>query len=312
LKILLTGIAGFVGRHLALSLRDLGHEVCGTDLPGQIPVPGFEVKELDLSREDPSPMLREIRPDAVVHLAAQSSPARSLKDPRATFESNVTGTHRLLEAMRESCPDTRLLFVGSADVYGSSDSAHSEDDPLEPGNPYGASKAAGEMLVLQYARTWSLPWFATRSFPHSGPGQSTDFVLPAFAKQIAEAEAGLREPRILVGNLQARRDWLDLRDVLCAYELLLEKGQPGEVYNVCSGQAHSVREALDYFVSRSKLPLEIVEDPSRLRPVDLPLLLGDYSRLQEATGWTPQFSFSEMLERVLSYWKEHAVKEKTK
>ena len=304
MRILLTGVAGFVGRHLAARLLAAGHKLRGLDLPGGVHPEGVEPLDWDLAGgEGLAAELAGWRPDAVVHLAAQSAPKLALADPVATFHANVTGTLRLLEALREGAPGARLLFAGSSEVYAVSDRPHREEDPLAPANPYGSSKAAGEILVLQYARTWKIPGIVARSFPHTGAGQQPNFALPAFARQVARVEAGLQEPVIRVGNLDARRDWLDVRDVTAAYELLLEKGEPGEVYNVCSGRDHGVGEALDYLVAACKRDLRVEVDPELLRPLDLPRLSGDSGKLRAATGWVPRIEFEPMLDDLLADWR---------
>lgn len=317
MRVLVTGVTGFVGRHLAPRLMESGHELLGIDLSrdGELPLgPGgrpVTVRALDLAGgEGLADLVEDFAPGAVVHLAAQSAPGLSLLDPVATFRANATATLRLLEALRRAAPAARLLLVSSAEVYGLvGEDPVDEARPMRPANPYGASKAAAELLAGQYARTWDLPVVVTRGFPHAGPGQRPRFALPAFARQIARVEAGLQEPVIRVGNLAARRDYTDVADVAEAYALLLERGEPGGTYNVCSGSVHGIREALEGLLALSDRRIEIVTDPSLLRPLDQPVLRGRPDKLKQATGWTPRFSFAETLSRVMEDWRRRVSEE---
>jgi len=304
LRVLITGISGFVGRVLARRLDAAGLEVWGLDRSLEGAPEGLHSVEWDLSTgEGLARLLAQLRPDAVAHLAGQSSPARAQADPPETFRINVGGSVHLVEAMRAACPRATLLLVSSSEVYGDSDLPHREGEVLAPSSPYGASKAAAELWALQAWRSWGLPVRVARSFPHSGPGQRPDFALPAFARQIARAEAGLQEPVLRVGNLEARRDWLDVEDVAEAYLRLLDRAPAGEIYNVCSGRDRAVGEALDYLVGRSRRPLNVATDPGLLRPVDLPRLAGDNAKLRAATGWAPSRSFESMLDGLLEHWR---------
>jgi len=312
LRILLTGAAGFVGRHLSARLLAAGHEITGLDLPGAPAPAGVLPLEWDLAEgEGLAERLAELKPEAVLHLAAQSAPRIGIADPLGTFHVNVTGTLRLLEALREGAPEARLLFASSSEVYAAGERPHREEDALGPANPYGSSKAAGEILVLQYARSEGLDAVVSRGFPHSGPGQRPDFALPAFARQIARVEADLQEPVIRVGNLEARRDWLDVRDVVAAYEALLEKGSSGEIYNVCSGEDHGVGEALDYLVAAGRREIRVETDPALLRPLDLPRHQGDAGKLRAATGWEPSIGFEAMLDDLLADWRRRILEEES-
>jgi len=317
MRVLVTGITGFVGRHLAPRLMESGHELLGIDLsrdgelplgPAGRPVP---VRAVDLAGgAGLADLVGDFAPGAVVHLAAQSAPGLSLVDPAGTFRANLTATLMLLEALRHAAPSARLLFASSAEVYGQAgEEALDESLPMRPTNPYGASKAAAELLVGQYARTWELPAVVTRGFPHAGPGQRPRFALPAFARQIARIEADLQEPVIRVGNLDARRDFTDVADVVEAYARLLESGEPGEAYNVCSGSARSIREGLEGLLALSGREIEIVTDPSLLRPLDQPVLRGRPDKLKRATGWAPRFSFAETLSRVMEDWRRRVSEE---
>ncbi len=310
MRTLVTGIQGFVGRHLAPALLSRGDELLGLDLADG-PAAGFTFVPLDLA--DSEALARQVagfQPQRVVHLAGQSAPGRSLKEPAATLQANVLGTLSLLEAMRAEAPQARLLFISSSEVYGDcGEDQISEVQTHRPANPYGVSKAAGELLVAQYGRCYGLDAVVARSFPHTGPGQAPCFALPAFARQVARIEAGLQEPRLRVGNLEARRDILDVEDVVAAYLLLLERGSSGEAYNVCSGEAHSIREGLEVFLDLSDGEITVDIDPELLRPLDQPVLYGRPDKLKTATGWMPGRPYRETLERVLADWRRRAREE---
>jgi len=310
LRVLITGISGFVGRHLAAALNARGHGIWGLDRNLDAAPEGLHSVEWDLAgREGLAELLVQLRPEAVAHLAAQSSPSAALDDPEATFRANVTGTERLVEALRAVSPEARFLMISSSEVYGASDRPHFEDEAPAPIGPYGQSKAASERCALEAWRDWGLPAIVARSFPHSGPGQRPDFALPAFARQVARIEAGLQEPVLRVGNLEARRDWLHVSDVVEAYILLLEKADPGEIFNICSGKDHAVGEALDYLVGRSRVPARVEVDPDRLRRVDTPRLAGDAGKLRASLGWRPAHGFEALLDGLLDYWRERVNEE---
>ena len=313
-RILITGVSGFVGRHLAAVLARLGDAgVYGTILsPQEVteanPLPGVELIECRL--EDPARIadaVRQAQPSVVYHLAAQSSVPRSLTDPEGTFQANVMGTLHLLQALRQAEGLQRVVLIGSAEVYGALPESMlpaNENALMDPSNPYACSKACADMLGAQYFRTFHLPVIRVRPFNHIGPGQSPAFAASAFARQIAEVEAGIRPPRIMVGNLDARRDFTDVRDVVRAYVLAAERCTPGEVYNICSGKAISMREVLDGLIALSSTGMEVAQDPDRMRPSDIPVTLGDCSRFKSATGWSPQIPMDTTLKDLLDYWRE--------
>lgn len=259
-----------------------------------------------LDREAVDAWVQGIRPHAVVHLAALSSPARSWQDPAGTVATNVTAQVHLLEALRSQDQLDRVLVVTSGEVYGAADPGHlptTEDAPFRPRNPYAVSKVAQDASAYQYAVAWGLPVVRVRPFNHIGPGQSDGFVAAAFARQVAEAEAGLAPPLIRVGNLDAARDFSDVRDVVEAYRLLLAKGTPGEVYNVGSGVARPVRAILDGLLAMATVPLTVETDPDRMQPADVALMQCDATRLRQATGWAPAWSFEQTLAAVLEDWR---------
>ncbi len=218
----------------------------------------------------------------------------------------MLGTLNLLEAARRIVPAARIHLAGSAAAYGHirpEDVPIDEDRPLRPLSPYGVSKAAQEMLGYQAVQSWGQQVFLTRSFIHIGPRQDARPAAQTFARQIAEAEAGLREPVVEVGNLEVRRDFLDVADVVRALWAVVERGAPGEVYNLCSGQAPRVRDLLDLYLQQTAVPLEVRQDQARLRPADEPILLGDNARLRAATGWQPEVPLAESARRILEHWR---------
>jgi GDP-4-dehydro-6-deoxy-D-mannose reductase len=300
-RVLLTGANGFVGRHLTAALRARGHEVVPADR-GVHEDGGVAVDVTDALAVRAAFDLA--RPDAVAHLAAQAFVPASLRDPDETFAVNARGTLHVLDAARAAAADgvrPRVLVVSSADVYGAQPR---EAYPLretaapQPRNPYAASKVAAEALALAYASSFGVDAVVTRAFNHIGPGQDERFAVAAFARQIARAAAG-GGPQVLVGNLEATRDILDVRDVCAAYVLLLEgAGEPGEIYNVCSGSAATMREILRRLIEIARVPVEVREDPERMRPADVPVSVGDASKLRAATGWEPRIPLAAALRAV--------------
>jgi GDP-4-dehydro-6-deoxy-D-mannose reductase len=311
-RALITGVAGFVGGHVVDFVRaeHAGVEVVGLDSrPGnRARSLGIEVVQADL--EDAASVRRAIervRPDRIVHLAAQSSPQRSWEDPAGTLQTNLLGLLHLLEAARALKIAPRLLVVGSAEEYGlvrPEDNPLPEDHPLRPTSPYAVSKIAQGFLALQYATSLQLPIVRTRTFHHTGPRRGEGFAESSFARQLAEIEAGRRAPRLEVGNLDAVRDYTDVRDVVRAYWALLDKGAPGEVYNVCSGRGVRMADLLHELVALSGLSVEIEVDPARLRPLDVPVLVGDPSRLRAATGWRATTPLRQTLSDLLDHWRD--------
>lgn len=314
MRVLITGITGLVGSHLADYLLTLG----GVEVIGfkrwraddrTIRHLGERVRILEGDIEDPfsvAAAIEQAEADRIYHLAAQSYPSESWAAPATTLQANVLGTVNLLEAVRRQCPQTAVHIAGSAASYGlirPDEVPIAEERPLRPLSPYGVSKAAQEMLGYQYAQSYGMPIYLTRSFIHIGPRQDSRTSAQTFARQVAEAEAGLRPPVIAVGNLEPRRDYLDVADAVRALWLLLERGQPGEVYNLCSGVAPQVRELLDIYLGLARVPLEVRVDPARLRPADEPILLGDHRKLSAATGWQPEVPLAESLRRILDYWR---------
>jgi GDP-4-dehydro-6-deoxy-D-mannose reductase len=307
LRILITGAAGFVGQHLAGYLADLmpNAELYGTTLGDEKPtVPGNLVFcRADLRNpQQINELVADVRPEFIYHLAAQAFVPLSFQDPWDTLENNIRSQVNIIQACLREQIRPRMLVISSAEIYGyvSPDQLPiTEDTELRPTSPYAVSKITQDMLALQYCLSHDLPIMRARPFNHFGPGQGENFVAPAFAMQIARIEAGQQEPIIKVGDLSPQRDFTDVRDIVRAYHLIMERGAPGAVYNVACGQAHSIQSLLDHLLAYSDREIEVVVDPDRLRPGDMPILRGDYTRLKQATGWQPQIPFEQTLADIL-------------
>ena len=301
--ILITGAAGFVGRHLASALDSGGARVHGTGIDGPGPGAPFvswqvaDIRDLEVLRA----VVAAVVPDAVVHLAGQSSAGRSFEQPIETFQINALGTWNLLEAVRHEAPRARVLAIGSADVYGSlpAGTRAAEDSPLRPVSPYGLSKAAADAFAELAFKQHGLDVIRTRSFAHTGPGQEARFAIPSWAEQIARIEKGLPESVLRVGNLEVTRDLLDVRDVVKAYLALLEQGRSGAAYNVCRGTGVRLSDVIRMLVERAHIPITIEVDTSRVRPADLEHLVGDPSAIERDTGWRAEIPLERTLDHVL-------------
>jgi GDP-4-dehydro-6-deoxy-D-mannose reductase len=301
MRALVTGAAGFVGPVLVDHLTDAGDEVHGVDHaggPDLLDGPGW------------IRLLADLRPDAVYHLAGWSDVGASWSDPVRTFRVNAEGTLHVLEAAA-AADVARVLVISSADVYGSctpDEMPLTEQRPPNPRSPYGASKVAAEVLARRAWGGAGLETVIARPFNHIGPGQGTQFVAPALARRIAQAEAG-GGGTIRHGDLTSRRDLTDVRDVVRAYRALVEHGEAGEVYNVCSGRDLAMTEVLDHLVSQARAPVHAEVDPALLRPVDLPVLRGSYTRLHARTGWAPQIDITRTLTDVLDHARRNLAAE---
>jgi len=315
-KVLITGVAGFVGNHMAEFLRAerAGVELFGIVKPQGTPEdalpPGVAVIEADL--DDASAVdaaLDLVHPDRIVHLAAQSSPQASWSDPAGTFRTNVLGLLNVLEAVRKRALSPRILVVGSAEEYGMVDARDlpvDEETALRPATPYAVSKVAQGYLALQYALAFHMGIVRTRTFHHTGPGRGEAFAESSFARQIAEIESG-RPAVLAVGNLEVVRDFSDVRDVVRAYWALLDGGDAGAVYNVCSGKGTRIRDLLHMLIEAAGIDVEVRVDPDLVRPADVPAMIGDPTRLRDATGWAPRIPLRQTLGDLLQYWRERTV-----
>jgi GDP-4-dehydro-6-deoxy-D-mannose reductase len=312
LRLLVTGIAGFVGGHLVDYLRAEQPQVriLGLDSRPGARVRAMQVETIAADIEDAVAVrdaLGSVRPDRILHLAAQSSPQRSWDDPAATVRTNVLGLLHLLEGARAHGLSPRVLAVGSAEEYGQVDARDlplREDAPLRPLTPYATSKVAQGFLGLQYTLSTGIAVVRTRTFHHTGPRRGESFAESSFARQLAEIEKGLRAPVLEVGNLDAVRDFTDVRDVVRAYWELLERGRAGEVYNVCSGTGVRLRDLLQALIDVSGLRVEVRVDAARLRPSDVPELIGDPGRIRHGLGWVPRIPLEQSLRDLLQYWRE--------
>ncbi len=312
-KVLITGASGFAGHHLIEHLLSREKfEITGT-YHSEESFNNSPLKEkihwikADLTdAENALNLITQTSPDYIFHLAAASEPSKSFKDPAFTFQSNVISQINLLEAVYENKLKSRLLIISSSEIYGLVKPEQlpiDEYTPLNPSSPYAVSKIAQDYLGLQYFNSYKLECIRARPFNHIGPYQRTNFVVADFAKQIAEIEKGKKEPTMMVGNLNAKRDFTDVRDMIKAYCLLIEKGTPGEVYNIGSGASHSIKEILDTLLSFSSKQISVITDPQKFRPADAPDIVCDNKKLIKLTGWQPQIPLTKTLQNTLDYWR---------
>jgi GDP-4-dehydro-6-deoxy-D-mannose reductase len=318
--ILVTGAAGFAGSHLLDLLArepDSNDGLVGWHRPGGRPPrsqpsqpsqpspqgspASWEAVDL-LDRAGVIAAISRLQPRIVYHCAGAAHVGRAWDHTEATFAANVRGTHHLLDALHRTGADARVLIPSSALVYRPAGEALTEDHPLAPDGPYGLSKLAQEMLGGHTGGT-TVQVTVARAFNHFGPGQDPSFSTSGFARQIAAIEAGRQSSEIFVGNLDARRDLTDVDDTVRAYRLIADRGQHGRAYNVCSGRALTIREVLEMLVARARVPVRVRVDTDRLRPNDVPLLLGDPTRIREELGWTPAVPIEVTLDALLNYWR---------
>ena len=313
MKALITGISGFAGSHLAEFLLKKGYKVYGTfyDKGTFSNLNGFIDRiilyQCDIRNYDSVKIIiKKVHPDEVYHLAAISFVPTSLKDPKLTFNTNLYGTLNLYQAIIDLKMNPMILFVGSADEYGlikKIDLPIREDCPLRPINPYSISKTSADFLCNFYFKNYHLSIIRVRPFNHIGPRQSPEFVCSNFAKQIANIEKGIKKPVIEVGNLKAKRDFTDVRDMVRAYWLALNKGESGKVYNICSERAIQIKGLLNNLLELSSKKIEIMKDLKRMRPSDNPILQGDFSKFREKCGWKPEIPFDKTIKDILEYWR---------
>lgn len=315
-RVLITGVTGFAGQYLAeLLLKSSQIELHGTyhSEDSRMRLGEIERKiilhQLDLTNFDAiSELIKQVMPDEVYNLAAQTSPGESMKNPSETLVTNTLSQLNLFEALRKhNLTDVRILAVSSAEVYGAimpGDLPIDENTPFRPTTPYAVSKITQDYLALQYFLSHKMSIIRVRPFNHTGPRQQPKFVVPMFAKQIAEIEKGTQEPMMKVGNLKSRKDFSDVRDVVRAYSLIMEKGEPGEVYNIGFGASVSVQEILDQLLSFSDKDISVQVDQTLYRSIDTPEVVSDSTKLRELTGWQPEISLSKTLKDTLDYFRK--------
>jgi GDP-4-dehydro-6-deoxy-D-mannose reductase len=316
MKVLITGITGFAGSHLADYILD-NHpdaQIYGMirwrsrmenilHIENRINLVEADLKDMTSLKK----CLAEVLPDRIFHLAAQSFVPTSWICPAETFAINAVGQINLFEALLSLGISPKIQIAGSSEEYGmvnSDEVPMKETNPLRPLSPYAVSKVAQDLLGWQYFKSYGLKVVRTRGFNHTGPRRGEVFICSNFAKQIVEIEKQKREPIMYVGNLEARRDFTDVRDMVRAYWLGLEKGEPGEVYNLGTGKTYSIKEILDMMLAISGVEVKVEIDPDRLRPSDVPVLLSDSAKFRRLTGWEPRISFEQSLQDLLGYWRE--------
>ncbi len=315
MRVLITGITGFAGSHLTeLLLKKGGIEVHGIQRwrskTDNIDHLKNKIHLMECDLRDASSVLHAIetiRPERIFHLAAQSFVPASWSAPAETLSTNLLGQLNIFEAVRKAGLSPRIQIAGSSEEYGlvlPDEVPMTESNLLRPLSPYAVSKVAQDFLGYQYHMSYKMFIVRTRGFNHTGPRRGDVFAESNFAMQIARIEAGLQEPVIRVGNLEAQRDYTDVRDMVEGYWLSLEKGKAGEVYNIASGKAWSIQKTLEMLLSHSSIKVKIVQDPERMRPSDVQILLGDNKKFVQATGWKPQIPFETTLKDLLDYWRE--------
>jgi len=314
-NILITGISGFAGSWLYdyLSKEFSDYQISGTYINEETlhtisNKERVQLIQIDLMQEDAvNNLIKTTMPDRIFHLAALAAPGASFKNPSLTITNNITAQMNILEAARkQNLHETKILVVSSADIYGIVSQEHlpiDENTELHPTSPYAVSKIAQDYLGLQFFLAYKLPIVRIRPFNHIGPRQSPQFVVARFAKEIAEIEKGQKESVLHVGNLDARRDFTDVRDMVRAYTMILEKGRPGEVYNIGSGTSYTIAHILKLLISFSKTKITIETDPALFRPVDNPELISDARKMKQLTGWKPKIPLEQTLKDTLDYWR---------
>lgn len=306
-KALIFGVGGFVGPYLAQEFLDEGYIVYGSDIvKGDRLQDSVAFYQADLLHADAvHHIIHQLQPNIIINLAAVSSVGQSWKIPQKTIEVNIVGTLNILEAVKELSPMPKVLLVGSSEEYDVSDKPINEMTILKANNPYGISKVAQERFANIYKVQYGMQIYHVRPFNHTGVGQKDTFVLPSFCKQAAEIEKSGKPGVIKVGNLTARRDFGHVKDLMHAYRLIVESPYCDTVYNVGTGHAHSLREMLNYIISLCSQPIKVEVDPTRVRPIDNPVICCDYSKIKAELGWEPQYKVFDALKEMFNYYLEH-------
>lgn len=301
MRALITGSEGFVGKYLRAELEAYGYDVTGLDL-----MPGEKTVAVNLlEAEKVDALLQELQPDVIFHLAGQANVGLSWKKPAMTMEINLIAAINLMEAARKHCPNCAVILVGSSDEYGNlkeKGQLVSEETPLQPVTPYAISKIAQEQMGQAYAMAYGMKICMTRSFNHGGAGQKLGFMIPDFAQGIVKVERGEADA-VSVGNLESKRDFTHVKDIVRVYRLIAEKGKPGEIYNIGSGKTYSAGEVLDRLIGMAKCPVPVRQDPARMRPSDTPVVCCDNSKIRNDTGWEPQLTIDDILRDTLDYYR---------
>lgn len=313
MRVLITGATGFAGKHLTQYLTSKSpdnYKIYGTHRHSYLKEETNVIELVECDINDSISLestLQSIEPDQIFHFAAYVSVNKSFENPQKVLATNVIGTAKLLEAIRKTCNNAKILIPGSAEEYGSVEEKNmpiDENVPLNPSNPYGISKVSQELLGKYYFQTYGMEIYLTRTFHYTGPFQPLGFVSSDFAKQIVDIENG-KKNQINVGNLKAKRDFLDIRDVVKAYMNIIERGKPGRPYNVCSGKTISIEKILEILKNHSKCPINVQVDKSKLRATDVSKFVGDNSKLKKDTGWEPEIKIEDTLHDILNYWRKH-------
>ena len=304
-RILITGGTGFVGKHLIQFLKSQNSRIAVLASGATSTLePDVDYYEVDIrDRDAVRSVVQKVEPDQIYHLAGITTIAASWSDPQLTYEVNVGGASNLFSAAMSLPSPPRILNVSTAQVYAPSSYPLSEDSLVWPDNPYAASKAMAELLMVEYQRHQAGGIVTARAFNHTGPGQPPNFVLPSMAKQFAEIELGLQPAKLIVGNIDVKRDFTDIRDVVRAYCLVLGQGGTGEIYNVCSGSAVRLADIIQMFESISGTKVDIETETARVRRDDVPQICGDRKKILDATGWSPQISLQETIAALIDYWR---------
>lgn len=302
MKALITGSNGFIGTHLGAELEAKGYEVIRCDLAEGVGNVAMDILNQELIQN----VLEEYKPEVIINMAGQANVGLSWTKPQLTVQLNTIGLINILEAVRSVNPKIRIIAVGSSDEYGSLEKQGvnvTEDIPVKPITPYAISKQAQELFAQLYVRSYDMDICMIRLFNLGGPGQTKGYMISDFSSGIAEVEAGKRE-YMSVGNLESARDFTHVKDACRAVRLIAEKGHAGEVYNISSGTTHKAQEVLDKLISMARIPVEVKQDPARMRPSDTPVVCGNHDKLTMHTGWYPEFGLDQILKDALNYWRE--------